>query len=148
MKDTSALERCGCHPPCNDVTYDVTHSLAKWPATGFEGDSAYFDMFHISKFVDRYKDEKLTHMIEYFDNTSRRDVMADFARLNVYVAEGSVVRTEESPDYDVVSAVSDVGGQLGLWVGFSVLTLAEVLEMVGLVMAMLGGKKGHRKGHK
>lgn len=26
--------------------------------------------------------------------------------------------------------VSDIGGQLGLWAGFSVLSLAEVLELV------------------
>lgn len=33
----------------------------------------------------------------------------------------------------LVAFVSDIGGQLGLWIGFSVLTIAEFLELIILL---------------
>ena len=66
--------------------------------------------------------------------------MKNFARLNVYIADSNVVKTEESPDYTGSDVISDIGGQLGLWVGISVITLAEVLALVGDILSHLLGK--------
>ncbi len=52
--------------------------------------------------------------------------MKDFARLNVYIADSNVIITQEMQDYTSTQLVSDIGGQLGLWVGISIITLAEV----------------------
>ena len=52
--------------------------------------------------------------------------MKDFARLNVYIADSNVIITQEMEDYTSTQLVSDIGGQLGLWVGISIITLAEV----------------------
>ena len=52
--------------------------------------------------------------------------MEDFARLNVYIADSNVIITQEMEDYSSTQLVSDIGGQLGLWVGISIITLAEV----------------------
>jgi hypothetical protein len=41
--------------------------------------------------------------------------------------------------------VSDIGGQLGLWVGISVLSVAEVLELVVLIIVWCSSKKGDTK---
>lgn len=43
-----------CFPACDEVTYDVSYSLSKWPAAGYEGDAAYWDVFGIEKFVERF----------------------------------------------------------------------------------------------
>jgi len=51
------------------------------------------------------------------------------SRINVYIADSNVITTTESPDYDLVRLVSDLGGQLGLWIGVSVITLVEVLQL-------------------
>jgi len=56
--------------------------------------------------------------------------MRDFARLNVYVADGNVLQTEEQEDYVSTQLLADIGGQLGLWVGVSVITLAELVELL------------------
>ena len=132
-KNTTALESCYCFPPCDEFTYDVSYSLSKWPASGYEGDAAYFDVFGIVKFNDRFNTSKLQDkfklMTEYFNVNDREETMKNFARLNVYIADSNVVKTQESEDYTRNQLVSDIGGQLGLWVGISLITLTEVLEL-------------------
>ena len=68
--------------------------------------------------------------------------MSNFARLNVYVSDSNVLQTEESADYTSSQLLSDIGGQLGLWVGISVITLAEVLELFMDVFRYVGSRHG------
>ena len=74
------------------------------------------------------------------DSLRREASLKNFARLNVYIADGNVVKTEESPDYTGSDVISDIGGQLGLWVGISVITLAEVLALIGDILSYLVGR--------
>lgn len=34
------------------------------------------------------------------------------------------------PEYTVYQLLSDIGGQLGLWIGMSIITLTEILNLV------------------
>nr|URS64682.1 FMRFamide-gated sodium channel 1 [Malacoceros fuliginosus] len=133
-KNTTAMEACNCFPPCDEVSYDVSYSLSKWPSAGYEGDAAYFDVFGIEKFNERFNKTgtqgKYELFTKYFNVSNREESMKDFARLNVYIADSNVVKTQESEDYTRNQLVSDIGGQLGLWVGISLITLAEVLELI------------------
>ena len=133
-KNTTAMEACQCFPPCDEVAYDVSYSLSKWPASGYEGDAAYYDVFGIEEFSERFnKTEtmgKFKLFNEYFSVENREQTMKNFARLNVYIADSNVVKTQESEDYTRNQLVSDIGGQLGLWVGISIITLTEVLELI------------------
>lgn len=132
-KNTTAMEQCMCFPPCDEVTYDVSYSLSKWPASGYEGDAAFFDVFGIEQFSERFNktgtEGKYDLFTKYFNVNDREKTMKDFARLNVYIADSNVVKTQESQDYTRTQLVSDIGGQLGLWVGISIITLTEVLEL-------------------
>ena len=132
-KNTTAMESCHCFPPCDEVTYDVSYSLSKWPASGYEGDAAFFDVFGIEQFSERFNKTntqgKYNMFTKYFNVNDREKTMKDFARLNVYIADSNVVKTQESQDYTRTQLVSDIGGQLGLWVGISIITLTEVLEL-------------------
>lgn len=126
--------QCKCFPPCNEVSYDVTYSLSKWPAESFDGEEAYVDIFETEGYPLRFMgpgdEQKFELYANYFDTSNRRVAMRDFARLNVYIADSNVLKTEESQDYTQSQLLSDIGGQLGLWVGISVITLAEVLELL------------------
>nr|AWC68058.1 DEG/ENaC family ion channel ENaC6 [Platynereis dumerilii] len=133
-KNTTQMEECQCFPPCDEVAYDVSYSLSKWPASGYEGDAAYFDVFGIEGFNERFNNSETKGKYElfakYFNVSNREETMKNFARLNVYIADSNVVKTQESADYTRNQLVSDIGGQLGLWVGISVITLTEVLELL------------------
>jgi len=36
---------CGCAAPCDEISYDVSYSLSRWPAESFDGDEAFIDIF-------------------------------------------------------------------------------------------------------
>ena len=137
---------CGCYPPCHELSYDVTYSLSRWPAESFDGEEAYIDIFETEGYPARFMgpgdEEKLDLYANYFDPENRRIAMKDFARLNVYIADSNVLKTEESEDYSQSQLLSDIGGQLGLWVGISVITLAEVLELVVDLVRHIMAKHG------
>ncbi|ELT93367.1 hypothetical protein CAPTEDRAFT_212912 [Capitella teleta] len=145
-RNTSAILDCGCHPPCNEISYDVTYSLSKWPAESFDGEEAYIDIFHAENYPARFTGPEDAEKIElygnYFDPSNRRRAMQDFARLNVYIADSNVLKTEESEDYVQSQLLSDLGGQLGLWVGISVITIVEILELVVDLFRFLSTRHG------
>ena len=151
-KNTSALEACQCYPPCDEVTYDVSYSLSKWPASGYEGDAAFYDVFGIEQFSERFnKTEtkgKYSLFTKYFNINDREKTMKDFARLNVYIADSNVMKTTESEDYTTTQLVSDIGGQMGLWVGISIITLTEMLELFMEIFRYLTTNKYHRVPHR
>lgn len=134
-RNTTLTGKCLCHPPCNEVIYDVSYSLSKWPTSGYEGDAAFIDIFYITNFTERFEGTpKYDTISEYFSVKNREEAIKDFARLNVYVADNNVIITQESPDYELSQLVSDIGGQLGLWIGISVITITEMLELLWLLM--------------
>ena len=133
-RNASLARSCGCYPPCEEVSYDVAYSLSKWPGESFDGEEAYIDIFHtdvyIPRLISEFDENRTALYAKYFDIRNRRTAMKDFARLNVYIADSNVLATEEAEDYTSSQLLSDIGGQLGLWVGISVITLAEVLELM------------------
>lgn len=74
--------------------------------------------------LERKQILKSKYGVNYEDKVRRMT-----SRINVYIADSNVVTTTEAPDYDLVRLVSDLGGQLGLWIGVSVITLVEVLQL-------------------
>jgi len=62
-------------------------------------------------------------------------------RVVVHIADSNVIKTTESPDYDLIRLVSDIGGQLGLWIGVSVITLVEVVQLVAVIVRVLAVRR-------
>jgi len=65
-------------------------------------------------------------------------------RVVVHIADSNVIKTTESPDYDIIRLISDIGGQLGLWIGVSVITLVEVLQLAALIVRVLTARRRRR----
>ena len=125
------IDECRCHPACDEIVYDVTYSLAKWPADGPEGDKVMNDIFNAKMFLDRLNvsDADREMYRAYFRRENWPTAKNDFARINVYIADGQMVEMKETPEYPGTNLVADIGGQLGIWVGMSVITISEVLTL-------------------
>ncbi len=68
----------------------------------------------------------------------------DFAKVNVYITDSNVLQIIEEPATTITQLISEIGGQLGIWIGVSVITIPEVLETI-MKIATAGLKKLYRK---
>ncbi|XP_046578813.1 amiloride-sensitive sodium channel subunit gamma-like [Haliotis rubra] len=110
-----------CRSTCRVYDFQKQVSMTRWPANHY--DPAI--KFKVRKWAENFK-------TDVFNDENSRD---NLLSINVYFSELSLQTIEEEPAYEFASLLSDFGGQLGLWMGISVLSICEVLELFYLLMA-------------
>lgn len=127
IRDPGAMDGCDCYPPCNDVVYDTMYSLSTLPENTGEHTAFYsvIDQF----FKVGLSEDKSRRLHQMYKEDYEEQMGAHISRLNVHIADSNIIKTTEAPDYEAIRLVSDIGGQLGLWIGISVMTLFEVLQV-------------------
>ena len=63
-----------------------------------------------------------------------RIIRQNFIRLNVYFQDLAVTEHIQTPTYNLASLLSDMGIALILWLGFSMLSFMEVIELIMVLM--------------
>ncbi|XP_059143116.1 FMRFamide-activated amiloride-sensitive sodium channel-like isoform X2 [Physella acuta] len=147
---------CQCYQPCSETSYLKSVSLSYWPqefyqlsmlqeflnqtekehfmAVAFElwselaqntqsnssSDKSYADRIN-KGYTDKEKDKA-----KRASDTIRQTML----RLNIYLEDLSVVEYRQLPAYGLADLFADIGGTLGLWMGISVLTIMELVELV------------------
>ncbi|PFX34956.1 degenerin mec-4-like isoform X2 [Stylophora pistillata] len=112
-----------CPPPCSQEEFKISTSLAVWPSVFFQ-----------DELIKRGK-------FDWLDFGSlRRNVL----KIQIFFEELNVEMIKEQKSYGIADFASDIGGQLGLWIGFSVLTIAEFIEFIMLLFAHLAQKRTSR----
>ncbi|KAL8568700.1 hypothetical protein ACOMHN_058429 [Nucella lapillus] len=101
-----------CPQPCSEVHYTMTVSSAAWPS------DAYEDYMKANAKQSNY----LLMDGEIEDN--------NFAKLNVYFMDLIYTKIEQQKAYESQNLISDIGGQLGLWLGLSAITLGELCGLI------------------
>ncbi|KAK6760068.1 hypothetical protein RB195_021547 [Necator americanus] len=92
---------CRCTHACKQDVYTTTYSAAKWPSGSVRMECTEKDCN------------------SYFSEHA--------AMLEIYYEQMSYEVLRESESYSFVNLISDIGGQMGLWLGASVLTAIEIL---------------------
>ncbi|KAL7071806.1 hypothetical protein ACQ4LE_008720, partial [Meloidogyne hapla] len=52
------------------------------------------------------------------------------AYIEIYYEQLNYEKLKETPGYTLVNLFSDLGGNIGLWIGFSLITVLEIVELV------------------
>ncbi|VDN50263.1 unnamed protein product [Dracunculus medinensis] len=122
---------CVCKQPCKQDIYVASYSAALWPA----GPKALTD-------CPSGMDSK--ECLAYFRE--------EYALIEVFYESLNYERFSEGEAYGMPNLLSDFGGQLGLWMGVSVITIIEVaLLIIDLFFAVtrffseIGAKMGKGK---
>ncbi|XP_041462486.1 acid-sensing ion channel 1-like [Lytechinus variegatus] len=102
-------ETCDCPVACRVLTYQPSISTTKYPTTTWA---------------------------EYYQSLSPELKLGDYMKENIcyvsiYFKEISIKQITQNIDYNYFSFLCDIGGSLGLWLGGSILTVFEILDLFG-----------------
>ena len=107
------MEECECRVPCEEETYKSKVSRVPWPQGG--------------------KAAQLNELLFQKEDQNRnqsKDLKKKLMKLSIYYTDMCEFVYTEEEKYDVMSILSDFGGQMGLFIGASVLSFIEVIILV------------------
>ncbi|KAI6236051.1 DEgenerin Like [Aphelenchoides besseyi] len=123
---------CKCPFPCNQSYYQVSMSLAGWPSKAYvptECLNSSMKWSNLNDCRDWYNTN--TVLIEiYYERMNREEDI-------------------ESAGYPLFNLIADVGGQLGLWLGMSVVSIFEFFLLIVLLImyAVIRPKRATLEGY-
>ncbi|XP_059143117.1 FMRFamide-activated amiloride-sensitive sodium channel-like [Physella acuta] len=143
---------CQCYQPCSETSYLKSVSLSYWPLEFYQVNAVekFFGIKDNSgkqKFMEKAfkildKQRNITQtptkkLRTAPDKNQRKEaneasdyIRQNMLRLNIYLEDLSVVEYRQLPAYGLADLFADIGGTLGLWMGISVLTIMELVELV------------------
>lgn len=128
-----------CMPPCKSSRYIKSTSFNSWPIRSAAPTLWELVQKARNKTVNSGQqtsiDKKFHEPFSW--NLSLKLIQETLLKLEIFAQSPKGDLIEEKMTYSIAKLFSDFGGNLGLWIGVSVLTVAEVLELiVGAFMAV------------
>ena len=121
--DTS---KCKCNPHCFDETYSYTTSRNPWPSR--------LQLSTLSKLVNKLEGVRNRSL-------TLQDLRERLFKVSISYATFKELAHEEAPVYDVSSIAGDIGGQMGLCLGASLISLVEIISLlVTCIWLKISGK--------
>ena len=130
-----------CQLPCADNSYEYTYGSATWPHVAHQ--LAFYRRYiknHTQQFEGRFEPyveidaADATHSLLPADILARLknlDLIEDnFMKINIIQKYTSGLAMTDQPQITWETLLSNIGGSLSLWLGITVMTLAEVAEFV------------------
>ncbi|XP_065666594.1 acid-sensing ion channel 1C isoform X1 [Hydra vulgaris] len=114
-------DHCECPVPCEKIRYQTQLSYAQMPAKHYS--EALAKLKHIDE-------ERMRHFL--------RDNLLE---LDLYFEEMTTQVIQQVPAYDEESLFGDIGGQVGLFLGASMLTILEIVDLLGRVLIIKFGSR-------
>ena len=118
-----------CLPPCHTREFLYTSSRSHWPSTEY---GPYF--------ANRLFDQKSGRLVSFarkfadssknFDKLINKDVRENFVRLEVFYNSLRFRSLKETASYEFVDLLSDFGGNISLWLGWSIFALFELFIFI------------------
>ncbi|GFN96758.1 amiloride-sensitive sodium channel subunit alpha-like protein [Plakobranchus ocellatus] len=101
-----------CPPACEESSFTTTVSSAPWPTRDYRQ----------TLLRQRGLDKNTTRLLKAGERS--------FLKLKIYCKSLILEKVVNQPAFTWNKLLSDIGGQLGLLLGFSILTAVEILELV------------------
>ncbi|XP_038073616.1 uncharacterized protein LOC119741792 [Patiria miniata] len=119
---------CECPIACNETTYTKAVSSTHWPSERYEE--------HLQRRLQEDPDSAFAARMASSEESTNKNLV----RVRVYFEELNYQSILERPLYTFPNLLGNVGGLLGLYIGVSFLTLAEVVALIFHIFKYLGRK--------
>ncbi|KAL9964415.1 hypothetical protein ACROYT_G028056 [Oculina patagonica] len=131
---------CDCPVPCETISYKPVLSYASFPSRHF---STVMTEEMIKKNPTAFPGVNASNIQQVIDNYSdeySKSYRENLLELNIYFQELNVYFIEQQPAYDF-GLLGEIGGQLGLCIGASLLTVLEFCDVIcSIARIRLGGQ--------
>ncbi|ESO09382.1 hypothetical protein HELRODRAFT_168363 [Helobdella robusta] len=108
-----------CTVPCSETLYKPVISREIWPSKNYLAQMA-----------------QTPNYLTLFNELNKSDSQ-DYGQFVVFLQDFSYTSIDESPAYEIMQFSSDIGGILGLYVGFSILTIVEFFELAADILGLI-----------
>ena len=119
-------EACNCKPYCFEEDYGVQLSTSKWPTSNQAG-------ILLNRMKTTWPNSSS------IQNWTTENIYKNLVKVEIYYSDLLTQRIEQIPAYNWNEFLSDLGGQVGLWIGASVYSIFELCTL--LLIPLKGIKK-------
>lgn len=121
LKNMDNLCSSYCPPECDTIRYTINNYIANYPTNAYAGLLAKQKNF-LNKIASGVPSGPNPDFSNIFKNS--------LVRLTINYQDLEYTLIEEIPALDFQAYLANIGGQLGLFIGISILSLLEILELI------------------
>ena len=141
-KQGALLRTCNCPPPCKERVLNKVTSNSEWPTKSY---AAYFATL-LQRSTSRQVQSFVSRAIKESNNGTNyaqlRDILAqNFARVEISFESLSSYEIKEVPKYNFATLCGTLGGNMGLWLGWSIMALFEIVQWIYACMKTIMARK-------
>ena len=127
------INKCAekCPIECNSIKYHLTLNQLDYPSKG---------LANLIKL-----DPRIQERFNNSSNISLEDLKQSLISINIYYNEIGFTTLLEMPKTDLITLVSNLGGNLGLFLGLSCLSLLEIFEICFITLKLIHKKFNKKK---
>ncbi|XP_021348423.1 acid-sensing ion channel 1-like isoform X2 [Mizuhopecten yessoensis] len=119
-----------CPDPCNERKYQPFVSMASWPSDAF------------SKSLEK---RLMRSSTDFMEDDHLESKSKNLAKIEIFFKEMIYEKIEQQKGYESQNLISDIGGQLGLWLGLSAITIGELVEFFAAIFKAVTARAVRRK---
>ncbi|XP_071964199.1 acid-sensing ion channel 2-like [Antedon mediterranea] len=116
---TYLSDGCPCEQPCRTISYNSDISMSYWPSKNYK-ENLKQSLFNFSKPLRRVLED---------DCKDSESIRQNLLALDIYYQDLNFEIIKQSYTYTSIDLVGAVGGLVGLWLGLSILTVFEAVEL-------------------
>ena len=121
---------CDCPNTCYSKTFSKSTSHISWPSVAFTPHFVSLMLQSESPTVRKFISTLLSHEETSSKSTLNEKMKQNFARIQVKFETMLYTRIKESPKYTLSLLFGTMGGNLGLWIGWSILSFLELIQWI------------------